>query len=61
MPSLIVLIALVIANVVCAEKPNILLICVDDLRPELNCYGVSYIQSPNIDQLARTGRAFQRH
>ena len=22
-----------------AERPNVLLICVDDLRPELNCYG----------------------
>ena len=61
MSSLMVLVALVIANVACAEKPNILLICVDDLRPELNCYGVSYIQSPNIDRLARTGRAFHRH
>ena len=33
-------------------KPNVLLLCVDDLRPELACYGVAYIQSPNIDRLA---------
>ena len=39
-----------------AEKPNVLLICVDDLRPELNCYGVDYIHSPNIDRLAAQGQ-----
>ena len=41
--------------------PNILLICVDDLRPELGCYGVDYIESPNIDALAAQGRMFRRH
>ena len=44
-----------------ASRPNVLLICVDDLRPELNCYGVDYIQSPNIDRLASTGRLFMEH
>jgi iduronate 2-sulfatase len=47
-----------------AEEPpakNVLLICVDDLRPELASFGAAYIKSPNIDQLAATGRAFQRH
>ena len=43
------------------EKPNVLLICVDDLRPELNCFGKDYIQSPNIDALASRGRSFHRH
>ena len=43
------------------SKPNVLLICVDDLRPELACYGVSYIQSPNIDKIASQGRIFKRH
>lgn len=40
---------------------NVLLICVDDLRPELGCFGVDYIHSPNIDRLAATGRIFRRH
>jgi iduronate 2-sulfatase len=40
---------------------NVLLICVDDLRPELACYGASYIQSPNIDALAAEGTTFLRH
>ena len=43
------------------EKNNVLLICVDDLRPELNCFGVDYIHSPNIDRLAERGRAFHNH
>jgi len=43
------------------DKPNVLVLCVDDLRPELACYGVSYIQSPNIDRLASAGRTFRRH
>lgn len=42
-------------------KPNILLICVDDLRPELASFGVSYIHSPNIDGLAERGRVFRSH
>ena len=45
----------------CAERPNILLICVDDLRPELKSFGVDYICSPNIDRLAKSGRAFHNH
>ncbi len=43
------------------RRPNILLICVDDLRPELRCFGVDYIQSPHIDALAARGVAFHRH
>ncbi len=39
-------------------KPNFLFICVDDLRPELGCYGAGYINSPNIDKLAATGSLF---
>jgi len=42
-------------------KQNILLICIDDLRPELHCFGADYIHSPNIDALAQRGRAFHRH
>ncbi|MEL6675629.1 MAG: sulfatase [Bacteroidota bacterium] len=43
------------------SSPNILLICVDDLRPELGSFGVDYIHSPHIDQLAAEGVAFRRH
>jgi arylsulfatase A-like enzyme len=41
-------------------KPNILFIAVDDLRPELGCYGKDYIKSPNIDRIAKAGMVFNR-
>ncbi|MGB0743388.1 MAG: sulfatase [Opitutales bacterium] len=44
-----------------AAPQNVLLICVDDLRPWLNSFGADFIHSPNIDQLAASGRAFTRH
>ncbi len=43
-----------------SERPNILFIAVDDLRPELGCYGKDYIKSPNIDSLAKNGMVFNR-
>jgi iduronate 2-sulfatase len=41
-------------------KPNILFIPVDDLRPELGCYGNTMIKTPNIDKLAKQGVTFNR-
>ena len=41
-------------------KPNVLFIAVDDLRPELGCYGHKQIISPNIDRLASQGLLFER-
>jgi arylsulfatase A-like enzyme len=42
------------------QRKNVLFIVVDDLRPELNCYGEKQIHSPNIDALASDGVLFQR-
>ena len=42
------------------DKLNVLFIAVDDLRPELGCYGASHILSPNIDRFAKSGVLFQR-
>jgi iduronate 2-sulfatase len=39
---------------------NVLFIFVDDLRPELGCYGNNYIHSPNLDQLASTATVFKK-
>ncbi|HBO56959.1 MAG TPA: iduronate-2-sulfatase, partial [Opitutae bacterium] len=47
-------------SLLAAERMNVLLFIVDDLRPELGCYGAEYIVSPNIDQLARNGTLFER-
>lgn len=40
--------------------PNILFIPVDDLRPELGCYGNKAIKTPNIDRIAQLGVVFSR-
>ena len=42
------------------RKPNVLFIAVDDLRPQLGCYGQKQILSPNIDKLAAGGTLFNR-
>jgi iduronate 2-sulfatase len=43
-----------------ADKPNILFIAIDDLRPELGCYGSEAVLSPNLNQLASKGLRFDR-
>ena len=42
------------------RRPNVLFIAVDDLRPQLNCYGYSQMISPNIDRMAQQGLLFSR-
>ncbi len=42
------------------KKPNVLFIMIDDLRPELNCFGKSNIKSPNIDALANESAVFDK-
>ncbi|NND05868.1 MAG: sulfatase [Saprospiraceae bacterium] len=44
-----------------AQQPNVLFICIDDLRPDLGCYGHDLVQSPNIDGVAETGTIFKNH
>lgn len=43
------------------NRYNVLFIAVDDLRPELGCYGADYAQTPSMDKLASTGMLFNRH
>ncbi len=39
-------------------KPNLLLICSEDMGPTLGCYGDTQVATPNLDQLAASGVRF---
>ncbi|VGO18630.1 sulfatase [Pontiella sulfatireligans] len=52
--------ALVCLSAFAEMQPNILFISVDDLRPELGCYGQDYMITPNIDRLADEGVLFEK-
>ncbi|WP_397447595.1 sulfatase-like hydrolase/transferase [Polaribacter sp. R77954] len=43
------------------SKPNVLLICIDDLRNNLGVYGDEQAITPNIDVLAKNGVTFRNH
>lgn len=43
-----------------AAPLNVLFIAVDDLRPEIGCYGAAYMRTPNLDRLAAGGMLFER-
>ncbi|TDE12821.1 sulfatase [Dyadobacter psychrotolerans] len=42
-----------------AKKPNVLFICIDDLRPDLKVYGNPIVHSPNLDKLAGQATVFR--
>ena len=50
----------VVARAADPQRPNVLLICVDDLKPALGAYGDRLAKSPNVDRLARSGMVFER-
>ncbi len=52
------LLGLTAGSLFAGEKPNILFIAVDDLKPDLGCYGNSYVKTPNFDRLAAMGTTF---
>jgi arylsulfatase A-like enzyme len=43
-----------------AARPNVLFIAVDDLRPEMGCYGNAIVKTPHMDRLAARGTVFCR-
>jgi iduronate 2-sulfatase len=52
--------SLIFSDFVFAQRPDVLMIAVDDLRPMLGCYGDPNIRTPNIDRLAKRGVVFER-
>ncbi len=42
-------------------RPNVLLICVDDLRPQMGCFGKDTMITPNLDTFAASACRFTRH
>ncbi|MEM7698058.1 MAG: sulfatase [Verrucomicrobiota bacterium] len=43
-----------------ADRPNILFIAVDDLRPEISQFGEEHMVTPSLDRLAERGVSFER-
>lgn len=43
------------ANAIAGEKPNILFLSVDDLKPLIGAYGFDEVPTPNMDELASRG------
>ena len=41
-----------------AERPNVLFVIVDDLRPELGCYGNREIKTPCFDEFSKSATTF---
>lgn len=56
--ALLLIVSLTTASA--ADRPNVLFIAIDDLRPELGCYGSDIVKSPHLDRLASEGRRFDR-
>ncbi|WP_111706191.1 sulfatase [Lutibacter citreus] len=57
---LFIILLSIIGTVEAQKKPNILFIAIDDLRPELGCYGSEIAVTPNMDKLASEGLLFNR-
>ena len=58
-PLLLASVFLPVAVVNAADKPNVIVIMADDIGFECySCYGSEFYQTPNIDQLAKTGAMF---
>lgn len=57
----LMVIVLLSSSLIAKNQPlNVLMVAVDDLRPELGCYGASKVISPNFDRLAESGTRFER-
>lgn len=55
---IVLLLGIYTQHIQAQKKPNILFIAIDDLRPELGCYGSDIAITPNLDALAGIGLLF---
>ncbi len=63
--SLILILLIATCQVNCystdsVSKYNVLFVSIDDLRPQLGCYGDTIVKSPNLDQFAKEALLFKR-
>jgi arylsulfatase A-like enzyme len=42
------------------RRLNVLFLAIDDLRPELGCYGAAAVRTPHLDRFARSAAVFER-
>jgi iduronate 2-sulfatase len=54
-------VAVVTAPLQAAEKPNVLLIAIDDLRCDLGSFETEHAKTPHLDAFANTARIFTKH
>jgi len=60
MPRLVFLLIVLITPLLSSERPNIVVIMVDDLGfSDIGCYG-GEIETPNLDRLAANGLRFSQ-
>lgn len=52
------LLSVIAARAIASDRPNVLLILVDDLKPAIGAYGDPLAKTPNIDRLAASGMRF---
>ncbi|MGJ7029599.1 sulfatase family protein [Niabella hirudinis] len=58
-PGVVVVLLACLLNAAAQQKPNVILIYVDDLGyGDLGCYGARQIQTPHVDALAQKGMRF---
>ena len=57
-PRLLLLPWLLSVSAFAGTRPNVLLLCVDDLKPNLGAYGDPWARTPHLDRLAGRGMRF---
>ncbi len=54
------IVATAASSLMAADRPNVLFVSIDDLRPELGCYGNTEISTPHLDAFSERATTFLR-